>query len=102
VIPLKEFLHRINLPSNRLFDHQAYLSGTALAGAGDNYIGADALGRWYRRNIRIYSNTYDIVNFQEAERVLLIYGSGHVWQLRQFFSDSPDFDYIEVSDFLKN
>lgn len=82
-------------------DHQAYLTNTMLEGAGDNYVGADAVARWYRRNLHIFANTYDIADFDQEERLLLIYGSGHVWQLKQLLSDSPDFDYVEVNDYLR-
>ena len=91
----------LNNNSNCLKDHQAYLTETALTGAGDNYIGADAVAWWYRRNLRIFANAYDLTNFDKEERVLLIYGSGHVWQLRQLFTDSPDFEYLEINDYLK-
>ena len=98
---LNEHLMILNNNSNCLKDHQAYLTETALTGAGDNYIGADAVARWYRRNLRIFANAYDLTNFDKQERVLLIYGSGHVWQLRQLFTDSPDFEYLEINDYLK-
>jgi len=97
---LTEHFVMINNPLNRLKDHQAYLT-FILEGAGDNYLGADNVGRWYRRNLRIFSNAYDIVDFDKEERLLLIYGSGHVWQLRQLFTDSPDFNYVEPNDYLK-
>lgn len=97
---LIKHLALINNSQDRLKDHQSYLT-TILEGAGDNYLGADNVGRWYRRNLRIFANTYDITDFQKEERILLIYGSGHVWQLRQFFTDSPDFDYVEPNDYLK-
>lgn len=86
---------------DRLFDHQAYLTEVILGGAGDNYLGADSVAKWYRRNLRIYANAYDLTNFNHEERLLLIYGSGHVWQLRQLFNDSPDFKYIEPNLYLK-
>ena len=89
----------INAPEDRLKDHQAYLT-SILEGAGDNYLGADNVARWYRRNLRIFANAYDLTNFDKEERLLLLYGAGHVWQLRQLFIDSPDFDYIEVNDYL--
>lgn len=92
-------LNMLNNPEDRLKDHQAYLTNI-LEGAGDNYLGADNVGRWYRRNLRIFSNAYDFAEFDKEERLLLIYGSGHVWQLRQFFMDSPDFDYVEANDYL--
>ena len=97
---LVEHLLMLNSPEGRLKDHQGYLTETILEGAGDLYIGADAVAKWYRRNLRIFSNAYDMTNFEEEERLLLIYGAGHVWQLRQFFVDSPDFEYIEANDYL--
>ena len=99
-IPLKEYLSFINKPSNRLKNHQGYLTELSLIGAGDWYNGADAMARWYRRNIRIFANTYDITDLQNEEHILLIYGSGHVHTLRQMFMDSPDFEYVEINDYL--
>lgn len=100
VTTLKEHLKYINNPKNRLKAHQAYLTETILTGAGDLYIGADAVARWYQRNLKIFANTYDIADFSKNDRILLIYGSGHVWQLRQLLKDSPDFEYIEINEFL--
>lgn len=96
---LTAHLTMLNNPDDRLKDHQTYLTNI-LEGAGDNYLGADNVGRWYRRNLRIFSNAYDLTDFDEEERLLLLYGSGHVWQLRQFFMDSPDFNYVEANDYL--
>jgi len=97
---LTEHFISINNPEDRLKEHQAYLTGTILEGAGDNYLGADSVGKWYRRNFRIFANAYDLTNFDNEERLLLVYGSGHVWQLRQLFTDSPDFEYIEANRYL--
>jgi hypothetical protein len=97
---LPEHFSMINSPKNRLKDHQAYLAESILEGAGDNYLGADAVAKWYRRNLRIFANAYDFTNFDREERLLLVYGSGHVWQLRQFFLDSPDFEYVEPNEYL--
>lgn len=97
---LPDYLAMINSPKNRLKDHQAYLAETILEGAGDNYLGADAVAKWYRRNLRIFANAYDLTDFDREERLLLLYGSGHVWQLRQFFMDSPDFEYVELNEYL--
>ncbi|MCC6411219.1 MAG: hypothetical protein IT270_06150 [Saprospiraceae bacterium] len=97
---LTEHLAMLNSPKNRLKDHQAYLTELILEGAGDNYVGADAVAKWYRRNLRIFANAYDFADFDSEERLLLIYGSGHVWQLRQLFMDSPDFEYVELNEYL--
>ncbi|MDH4474626.1 MAG: DUF5694 domain-containing protein [Fluviicola sp.] len=97
---LTEHLAMLNSPKNRLKDHQAYLTEIILEGAGDNYIGADAVAKWYRRNLRIFANAYDFTDFDKEERLLLIYGSGHVWQLKQLLTDSPDFEYVELNEYL--
>ncbi len=99
---LTEHLRATNSPANRRKDHQAYITASVLEGAGDNYLGADSVARWYRRNLRIFANAYDLTSFEKEERLLLIYGRGHVWQLRQLFLDSPDYDYIELNDYLSD
>ena len=100
VLPLLEFYRLINSPKVQLYNHQIYLTETVLSGAGDNYMGADAVARWYRRNLRIFSNTLDLVDFNKEERILIIYGASHIWTLKQFFQDSPDFEYLEINSFL--
>ena len=97
---LTQYLSLLNTPDIALKSHQAYLTGSILTGAGDLYIGADIVARWYQRNLKIFANTYDLADFSQKERILLIYGSGHVWQLRQLLTDSPDFDYVEINDYL--
>lgn len=101
ILPLLEYYKASNTPKAQLFSHQIYLTETALSGAGDNYIGADAVARWYRRNLRIFANVLDLVEFDKEERILIIYGASHVWTLKQFFQDSPDFDYVEINSILK-
>lgn len=96
---LSEHLAILNEPSVSLKDHQAYLVA-ALEGAGDNYVGADGIANWYRRNLRIYSNAFDLTDFDKEERILMVYGAGHLWQLRRLFMESPDFDYVEANDYL--
>lgn len=100
-LSIGESLFFLNKPETSLKYHQVYLTNYVLCGAGDNYYGADSVGKWYRRNIRIFSNLYDITDFGVDERILMIYGASHVWTLRQFIEDSPDFDYVEVNSYLK-
>ena len=99
-LTLREYFKILNDPEVVAKSHQVYLTEWALSGAGDNYLGADSLARWYRRNIRIFSNIYDIVDFEKEERLLLIIGSGHIKILKQMFIDSPDFNYIEINTYL--
>lgn len=100
ILPLTSYLEILNKPSVTKKHHQYYLTNLSLCGAGDNYYGADSVSRWYRRNLRIFSNIYDITSFDRQEKILVIYGSGHVWLLSQYIKDSPDFNYVEVNDYL--
>ena len=99
-ISLTEYFKMLNDPKTIDKSHQPYLTEWLLSGAGDNYLGADSLARWYRRNIRIFSNIYDIADFDSEDRMLLIIGSGHVKLLKQMLTDSPDFNYVEINTYL--
>jgi hypothetical protein len=46
------------------------------------YAGPDLLAAWYQRNIRIYRNIVSLVD-SANERILVIYGAGHLGWLRQ-------------------
>ncbi len=99
-LTLTDYLRIMNNPKAIEKSHQPYLTEWVLSGAGDNYLGADSLAGWYRRNIRIFSNIYDIADFDNEDRLLLIIGSGHVKLLKQMLTDSPDFNYIEINTYL--
>lgn len=77
-----------------------------VAGAGDIYvgfpehhIGADLVGEWYKRNLRIYANLWRAVE-PGTERAVLLIGQGHVWTLRQFLRDNPRFEVVPVEEVL--
>jgi len=98
---LVEYFRILNHPKYSEKITGTYLTGWTLTGAGSNYFGADHWANLMRRDIRIFSNVYDISDFDNEERLLLIIGATHVWALKQFFVVSPDFKYFEVNDFLK-
>jgi hypothetical protein len=52
------------------------------------YAGPDLLAAWYQRNIRIYRNIVALID-SPNERILVIYGSGHLPWLRQDVADDP-------------
>ncbi len=60
--------------------------------------GADALAiYWYDRNLRIFRNIQKITNSPE-DRILVLFGSGHISILDQLLSCSPEYDYIEFNE----
>jgi hypothetical protein len=53
-----------------------------------DYAGADLLGNYYLRNIRIYQNIVNLID-SPSERILVIYGYGHLSWLRQNARQDP-------------
>jgi len=79
------------------YEYGAYLSGDFKLREHD---GADMLALyWYDRNLRMFRNIQNIPHTSE-DRILVIVGNGHASVLRQLFTSSPEFDYIEF-DSLK-
>lgn len=79
------------------YEYGAYLSGDFKLREHD---GADMLALyWYDRNLRMFRNIQNIHPSLD-DRVLVIVGNGHASVLRQLFTSSPEFDYVEF-DSLK-
>ena len=57
-------------------------------GEPGDYAGPDLLASWYQRNIRIFNNITSIIESAD-ERVLVIYGAGHLGWLRQSIAADP-------------
>lgn len=59
--------------------------------------GADLLAAWYQRNIRIYQNIVKLID-SPNERILVVYGSGHLGWLRQNVASDPSVRLRKLSD----
>jgi hypothetical protein len=97
-LPLLEYFKYANSPKNLLRDYGSYLLGDFKLRRFD---GADALAlEWYNRNLRIFRNIQRIAT-SPNDRVLVLFGSGHIAILDQLFKASPEFDYIKFGDLKK-
>ncbi|HJU88499.1 MAG TPA: DUF5694 domain-containing protein [Gemmatimonadaceae bacterium] len=65
-----------------------------------NWAGPDLVADWFRRNIRIYGNVVRLVD-GPSERILVIYGSGHLGWLRQNFADDPTIRLRKLAEFVR-
>ena len=65
-----------------------------------NNIGVELVAEWYKRNLFIYRNILE--NTQADDRVLIIFGQGHIRYLRQLLEDNPEFQLMEAQQFLKS
>ena len=68
---------------------------------GDPYdeAGPDLLAAWYQRNIRIYNNIVRLID-SPNERVLVIYGSGHLGFLREIIGNDPTVRLRKLGEFI--
>ena len=75
-----------------------YYFQLARYGERGNYPGPDLLAEWYRRNIRIYNNVSKLISGPD-ERVLVIFGSGHLGWLRPDFAGDPAIRLRKLEEF---
>ena len=69
-------------------------------GEPGDWAGADLLADWFRRNIRIYANVMRIIE-APTDRVLVIYGAGHLGWLRDDFAGNPGVRLRKLGEFAK-
>jgi hypothetical protein len=94
---LAELLRLRNDPAEIAEGHAFYLE-TGGVGAGDTYVGADLLARWYERNIRTFADLRTLAD--PNDRILVIFGSGHAAILRELVNGDPDLELVEANDYL--
>lgn len=75
-----------------------YLEYMLKVGRDRNYVGADAVADWYRRNLRIFANLNRIT--EKGDRILLLFGAGHCYILRQLVMEAPGYKLVEPGDYL--
>jgi hypothetical protein len=68
-------------------------------GEPGDYAGPDLLAEWYRRNVRIYNHVAKLVATSE-DRILVIFGYGHLGWLRQDFGADPTLRLRKLEDFV--
>ena len=92
-----EMLKYMNSDSSVASDVAAYY-GFVPYGDPFDYAGPDLLALWFQRNIRIYRN---IVALAESpnDRILVIYGAGHLGWLRQDIANDSKVRLRKLADF---
>ena len=65
-----------------------------------DWAGADLVSDWFRRNMRIYSNAINLLG-SPGDRVLIVFGSGHLGWLRQNFASDPTVRLRALAEFSR-
>ncbi len=76
-----EMLESMNSDANVAKDVASYYDYVPF-GEAYEYAGPDLLAAWFQRNIRIYNNIVKLID-SPNERILVIFGAGHLGWLRQ-------------------
>ena len=97
-----EDLRESNSSEHNNRDLGNYLIGVFKYESDDNsFFGADfTSGWWFNRNLRIFRNIQKI-KAMPGDRILVIYGSGHMNLLNLFFDASPEYELVNALDYLK-
>jgi len=93
-----EMLQKMNDPHLLVRSHQLYIDILARFVTGDDYAGPDLVGAWYTRNLRIFANIDRISD--PGDRVLVVFGQGHVPILRDLVVTAEDMCLVDPVDYL--
>ncbi|MGD6781439.1 DUF5694 domain-containing protein [Sutcliffiella horikoshii] len=97
-LTIKEYLIFLNEPHQVRKNHQLYMD-IAMIGDNDNPIGAKWVANyWYYRNLLIYKNIKSLAC--DNDRLLVIYGVGHLHLLNQLVLEADNFIIEYVADYL--
>jgi len=90
-------LRSMNDPA-RVSRSNAFYRTMLKIGSGTDQPGADLLTAWYRRNFLICANLVQLS--RPGDRIVVFYGSGHAFLLRQCVTESPGFELVEPNGYL--
>ena len=79
------------------YNHQLYMTVNSV-NTGDTYDGAVYNANWYMRNLKIFANIQKLC--ETSERLLVIYGSGHLAILRQLIQSCDNMELVNLNDYL--
>jgi hypothetical protein len=69
-------------------------------GEPGDWAGADLVSDWFRRNMRIYSNVVALAD-SPTERVLVIFGAGHLGWLQHDFASNPSLRLRKLAELAR-
>ena len=90
-------LTRINAPERVRWD-QGFYARLMTFGAGDEQPGAVLNACWYARNAQIFARLLQVA--RPGDRIVVVYGSGHNYWLRQMVETTPGFRLVEPAGYL--
>ena len=93
-----EVLYSFNEPREIALNHSFYPPLLTL-GAGNEQPGAALVSAWYQRNFAICARLIQAA--RPGDRVVVFYGQGHIYLLRQCLSEQGNVQLVDARNFLK-
>lgn len=93
------WLEKFNEPEQLAKSHRNYFDYTLLGDSADSP-GANWMANWYGRNLKIFANLVRLAD-HPGDRVLVIYGQGHIFLLREFAEQSGAFKVVSPVPLLQ-
>ena len=98
-LPIFERITTLNSPQIQAYNIQRMHMYEVRVGIGKTWIGADWVGRWYQRNIRMMGHLLKMAG--PDERIICIVGDNHKWVLEQLIRNTPDLELVTTQTYLK-
>lgn len=95
---VSDMLYNLNRPEMLRATHWPYTTFLLPIVEGDDFAGADLVAGWYQRNLRIHANLTRVT--VPGDRVVVIFGAGHVPILKHLVEQSRDYCYEDPLPFL--
>lgn len=94
---VNQILRDLNSPKEIKNEHQWYMKLFRF-GAKDVQAGANVLSNWTKRNIEICARL--VQQAQPGDRIVVLYGAGHNYLLRQCVSELSGWELVEANQYL--
>jgi len=94
---ISQGLRYMNEPA-RIAEGNGFYQAMLLFGAGSDQPGLALLDAWQARNNAICARLVQLA--KRDDRIVVVYGSGHSYLLRQCVREMPGFKLIEANDYL--
>lgn len=94
---ISDALRYMNEPANVLEAHQFYRRILKI-GVGADQPGAQLAADWYKRNLLICANLLQLT--KPGDRIVVFFGAGHSYLLRQCVMETPGFRLVEANRYL--
>lgn len=97
-LPLFEQVKMMNSPKAQVINTNRMHMYEVRVGIDENWIGADWLGRWYQRNIRMMGHLLKVSD--SGDRLLVVVGDNHKWVLEDLMNRTPDLEVVSAFEYL--